>query len=580
MRYILALTIIITSMLVIAPSRTAVAHTLPLESAAVILPQEAATPTPSPTPDQEKERLEREKDLATLRKDKAEADKAAAEARKAEMEAKFPKPTTSPLEGKTTVEGAVIESQMISYVSLGKAADRIIEKIKDNWIETDSSGKAQVLNKNLAIYNERDINLMLSYKVANAQIDLIQLGYTKLLTSTSTVTPCSKATAEGMPGKGPETLALSAAESFLGAFVDMTALLRTNVEIKGQTFVIDEGPLAAEVLRAAKDEKGIKGNLYYPYVFPPNLSATDEFKLLAHLEDVHKLRILAEKLLGDLAKTSKDLSDANDKIKQLKESIEKTIPKQMADAIAAAGNIIKANCRKLSADVDGIKNLPLDPTNTQPLHLQSEAMVKLIEKARVSCRQMDPDKLEQLLGLSDMIVKLGKQLDKANQDLPKANQDEKELECKLRDLESKLDLGTITDPTDPDEVKEHADTAVARLKALNAQFDSLVNAMTQADAGGANMLTNYLRIEKLNSALPVADSYWLVLKVINAGGNNRIKTNLLVDIFTGGNRVSHSGGVIVQYHLFDSDGISKSSGTISEYAGYVRASKVREMTQK
>lgn len=526
--------------------------------------QETPAPTPSPTPDAEKERLEREKDLATLKKDKAEADKAAAEARKAEMEADFPKPATTPLEGKTTVEGAVIESQMISYVSLRKAADRIIANIKSNF--------ATGSNKTLAIYNERDVNLMLSYKVATEQIKLLGLGYKNLLTPTTTVKPCTKAVAQGMPGDLPATLALNVAESFLGAFVDMTALLRTNVEIKGQTFVIDESPLVAEVFRAAKESSpalGIK-ELYYPYVFPPHLNSAGDFQILAQLEEVHKERIVAEKLLGDLAKTSKDLSDKIGAIKQLTESIGKTIPKQTADAIAAAGNIIKANCHKLSADVDGIKALPAGS--------QGDAMVKLIEKARVNCYQMAPDKLEQLLGLSDTIATLGKQLSKAGQDKATAEKDEKELECKLRDLESKLDLGTITDPTDPDEVKEHADAAAARLKALNTQFDNLVNAMTQADTNGANMLTNYLRVEKMNDALPTASSYWLVLKVINAGGNNRIKTNLLVDIFTGGNRVSHSGGVIVGYHLFDSNGISMASGTVSEYTGYIKAGKVRKIT--
>ena len=73
-------------------------------------------------------------------------------------------------------------------------------------------------------------------------------------------------------------------------------------------------------------------------------------------------------------------------------------------------------------------------------------------------------------------------------------------------------------------------------------------------------------------------SYWLLLKVINAGGNNRIKTNLLVDIFTGGNRISHSGGVIIQYQLFDRSGQSVESGTVSDYTDYIKANKVSDLT--
>ncbi len=57
------------------------------------------------------------------------------------------------------------------------------------------------------------------------------------------------------------------AKSFLGAFVDLTALLRTNVDIKGQSFDIDEVPLVSEVFRAARCRYGNSVALYYPGVF-------------------------------------------------------------------------------------------------------------------------------------------------------------------------------------------------------------------------------------------------------------------------------------------------------------------------
>jgi hypothetical protein len=178
-----------------------------------------------------------------------------------------------------------------------------------------------------------------------------------------------------------------------------------------------------------------------------------------------------------------------------------------------------------------------------------------------------------LLGLSDTLAQLGKDLSEAEGKLQKAKDAEDLLTKKLLNLENNLDLGTIADPTDLDQVKEHADTAIFRLDAINSQFDGLIEALTKADPGGSNTLTNYIRIERLLSVLG-AEDFWLQLKVINAGGNNRIKTNLLVDIFRGGNRVSHSGGVIVQYHLFASDGRSVASGTASSYEGYVNASKI------
>jgi hypothetical protein len=97
-----------------------------------------------------------------------------------------------------------------------------------------------------------------------------------------------------------------------------------------------------------------------------------------------------------------------------------------------------------------------------------------------------------------------------------------------------------------------------------------------------NPLTSYIKAETMLSALKGAegndtDFYWLQLKVLKAGGNNRIKTNLLVDIFTGGNRVSHSGGTIVEYILFDRNGKSVVSDIITDYSGYVKANKVKQL---
>lgn len=555
--------------------------------------QDGPTPSPSATPDAEKERLQREADLATLKKTKAEADKAAAEARKAEFEATFPKPTSSPLEGKTTVEGAVIESQMISYVSLARAANRIVEAIKGVRVDNNP-----INIRKLAIYNERDVNLMLSYKVANTQTDGIRQSYCSLLSPAATVNIKTNSGAlvcpTPPPGPAPDINAaqpspaapvapLAIAQSFLGAFVDLTALLRTNVEIKGQTFVIDEGPLVAEVFRAARratpDGLPATAQLYYPYVFPPNVNTSQGSELLARLEAVHRLRVRAEEIVDDLTTTSNELGAVNDKIDALNESIDKTIPKQTADAITTSGNIIKANCRRLTGDVDEIKTLPADQ--------RGDAMVRLIEKARRICQRMDKDKLEELLGLSDTIQQLEKSLSKAKDDLDKATTKQGDLESHLKDIEALLDPGALIfihipgqkDEDDPEQARERIASAVARLNAVNAQFDSFVNSLVQADASGVNPLTNYIRIESLFSAVPPDDgSYWLQLKVINAGGNNRIKTNLLVDIFTGGNRVSHSGGVIVQYNLFDSNGRSVGSDTIADYTNYIKANKVHGVT--
>ncbi|HYW73257.1 MAG TPA: hypothetical protein VE961_19710 [Pyrinomonadaceae bacterium] len=554
------------------------------------------TPTPTPSPDPEKDRLQREADLATLKKTKAVADKDAEQARMDELTARFPKPTTSPLEGKTTVEGAVIESQMVSYVSLARAADRIVERIKGNFNH----------GENLAVYNEQDVNLILNYKVATSQIDaLVNFGYCKILTANVTNGICPTGAAKA-PHIGAIPLAgvLPIAQSFLGAFVDFTALLRTNVEIKGQTFAIDEAPLVAEIFRSAKglnpsfepvltkaeDIANYKsahgfpqpGNFYYPYVFPPDINLDRGSELLQRLEDVHKLRGDAQEIIDAIQTDSDDIDKSTAKIKDLQTTINQTLPKQSADTVALVGTLIQANCRPLSSDVATIE--------TEAPPNQSDDMVKLIAKVSAKCPKIDSDKLAQILGLGNTLTDTSKALAKAKTDLGDAQTKEKtaegDLTTQLRNLQlnikhSATPAGQPPPQPTADQIKEAATAAVAQLKQINTQFDNLVTSLLQSQPGTTNPLTNYIKVERLNAALSTDKTnkaYWLQVKVINAGGNNRVKSNLIVDIFTGGNRLSHSGGVIVEYHLFDVDGKSIDSGTVSDYTDYIKADKIHEMT--
>src|SRR5215216_4189318 len=169
----------------------------------------AQEPAPSQPPKSpEVQRLEEEKTQAVLRQQIAEA-------RKAELAARFPAPTSTPLAGTTTInDNAIIESHMMAYISMAKAGNRIVAAIKQ---------KAPNM-KDLAIYNERDVNLLLAYKVATGQVDALSTQFCKI------ICPAAPPSISAAP--------LAIAESFLGGFVDLTAFLRTNVEIKGESFDI------------------------------------------------------------------------------------------------------------------------------------------------------------------------------------------------------------------------------------------------------------------------------------------------------------------------------------------------------
>jgi hypothetical protein len=101
------------------------------------------------------------------------------------------------------------------------------------------------------------------------------------------------------------------------------------------------------------------------------------------------------------------------------------------------------------------------------------------------------------------------------------------------------------------------------------------------DKAKPNFLTAYLRVEKIYQLVRKVDGgYWLEIKAIKAGGTTRVKTNLIVDVFNGGNRVSHSGGSVVEYHLYDKDGFSVLSGIVPDYIPYTKPKKIPNLMDK
>lgn len=508
---------------------------------------QAQTPTPTPTPSPKSEEVKR------LEEEKAQLDlqKGIAEDEKAIRDAKFPKPTTTPLAGTTTVsDGAVIESQMVAFVSMARAANKLVSALKKRPGEI----------KNLAIFNEGDVKLLLSYKVADKQLEMLRQRYGRLLAD-SVVAECLP-TPSPSPSPGIEAFlpaGLDIAKSFLGSFVDLTALLRTNVEIKGQSFDIDEAPLVSEVFRAARCQYPDGINLFYPAVFPPDIDPQKEYEILEKLEELHCLRISAGKLIGDIEENQTDINESEAKVKTIAATIGQTEDAKK-EAQTQLRLLIRAHCKNVSQ-------------NDQTLDEQL-ARFGLSGWLTRFCSKLPADQRERLFVLDDHIKEIIGQLPKLQAKLDAENINLGELKKKQEDLWQKLQVGINN--------KEAADDVAAQIKGLNEQFDKFIASLIQTEtATGVNQLTTFIKAENLKTALPFADpavSYWLQLKVIKAGGNNRIKTNLLWDIFTGGNRVSHSGGAIVEYILYDTTGKSVASDTMTEYTNYIKASKVKNLS--
>jgi hypothetical protein len=524
-------------------ARAAAVALLLLLAVAADVGAQNAPPMPAPAPKSaEVLKLEEEKAQAELRK-------AIAEANKATLEAQFPKPTTTPLAGTTTVEGAVIESQMVSYERLAVAANKLVKQLK--------CVKPGI--KTLIVYNEREVNLILSYRVALNQLELMKMGYGQLIEPKPATCPKPETGSvrfrlESLEPKATSALVgpiplMTLATSIFGSFVDLTALLRTNVEVKGQSFDIEEAALVSEVFRAANAKDGLGAPLFYPAIFPPNLDfKVDEIKsdFLTRLDSLNNLKAYAEGLADALEAAQKGIKKAETSIENLKASVEGlTARKREAEA-------------KLS-DLEKIYGSSQAGNRRQ--------------------RRIPPEKLEVMLELRRTIGGLQKQLDeilnKPDGKLARAEAERDRLKAELKCLLSKL-KPELQDP-------EKLEDTLAKLRAKNEQFAKFVEALVKADnLSGLNSLTSYIKVENVLAALKgaaseEADFYWLQLKVLKAGGNNRVKTNLVVDVFTGGNRLSHSGGAVVEYILFDRNGKSVASDILTEYSGYVKADKIKNL---
>jgi hypothetical protein len=500
----------------------------------------AATPTPKSP---EVLKLEEEKAQAELRK-------AIAEANKAELEAKFPKPSTTPLDGKTTVEGELIEPRVVAYNSLAFAANQLVQQLKD----------ARLGIKTLVIYNERDVNLLLSYKVALNQLELMNQGYDQMVLREPP--PCPGATPDpellrlesrGVQAREALTASvagMSVARSLFGSFVDLTALLRTSVEVKGQLFDIDEPVLVSEVFRAAKASDGLTGvALFYPSVFPPNLDfdvAQINSIFLGKLDALNQRKAYAEGLSDALEENQQEILKTKTSIENLEASVR-----------ALTGR--KQDAQEKLTDLVEIYG---DPDASGPRH-----------------RRIPPEKLEVMKELKRAIAKMDADLDEIQRPgdgkLAQVNQKLRRLTSTRACLLSKLQPNF----QDPDKL----DDTIARLRAKNDQFAKFVEALVKADlTTGLNSLTSYIKAENILAALKGPQGqdrnfYWLQLKVVKAGGNNRIKTNPVIDVFTGGNRLFHSGGAVVEYILFDPDGRSVAADTITQYSSYIKSGKVKRL---
>jgi hypothetical protein len=111
------------------------------------------------------------------------------------------------------------------------------------------------------------------------------------------------------------------------------------------------------------------------------------------------------------------------------------------------------------------------------------------------------------------------------------------------------------------------DPIITRLNDLNKKADEFISIISKPDT-----LAALAKGASTAKALAASDSYVLLLKT-EGGGSNRTRRNLFF-----GSRLRHSGGAIVNYILFNTQGEIVTSNTLYYHTGYVRVRTNQPLT--
>jgi hypothetical protein len=422
----------------------------------------------------------------------------------------------TPLEGKATgVKDIFMEVEMQSYKAVSRVTDKIACDIKTK-IPSAS---------NIILYRPEDYNQWRNYKLMHPVLDQqlvdLQTRYDTYLNNPATAQP---ALIPGLGGIADVTAALK-------AFVGLVSFLRTDIEFEARAVTIDEMALRSGMLKSiraiypATDAKTCKNvtaatspALFDPSVFSPTISESGNFES-ATLEKIKNLY----------------LSKA-----RAEEAV------RLFDVLMVEIESVKKAETEAKNTLAGLKVIiATNPT----LIAQLDAQIK---------QTKDPERKKELIAARD---KAFKDLEKAKENKPTAEADLQDLTARKKALEAQV--------TDVLKLK------IAGLRQANADFNQFLTNFTKLDpTTGSSPLAQYIKAENLDGILARDETYWLQIKPVKAGGNNRVRKNLVRFII--GPDISHSGGFIAQFMLGNKKGEVILSNTEGNYLKYTKADKIQQ----
>lgn len=136
----------------------------------------------------------------------------------------------------------------------------------------------------------------------------------------------------------------------------------------------------------------------------------------------------------------------------------------------------------------------------------------------------------------------------------------------------KEDIGLQVTPPNPETKKTTTTTTIVPPTTTVDETVVVIPATSQTQ----NPVTffDYLKTEEILNLMNNNNIFWIKIKNIKAGGNMRVKSNPLIDIFRGGSSIKFSGGSIAYYYIFDNKGTIVLSGNVYGYVPYKKSSQV------
>jgi hypothetical protein len=499
------------------------------------------TPTPSPTPTEEELRLQEERKLLLLKKDIEEAKKAIRDAQPQPKEP--PAPTATPLAGDATLsEGVRLETEIVSYNSVSRAAEEIAATIISRLTlkATDSDNKPHHAEsdkptlpplQNIAIYDAQVVKDWRFYKALYPAFE----GQVRDLINQYIDALPKKESAQKFPLNRPmrELMktadvagALATGTNILKSAIDLLALFRTDTKIEGKQVTVNQNALVAELLGALKrNDRSL--SLYYPGMFPPRRpncpgEAKDlEGKTIDKCSEGSTVLILIGELFSYKA-------DAEAVIKKAQEDKEQSV-QGIKPTLDDIGKLNKKLARVIELQAILVNLREALMTETDP---------NVIKRVNLVIARLTAEKEQ--LGIKE------------------------DLEARIKALKESI--------KDTQTAIQALDKKIETLTDLNARFQKFVDDFVKVDSNGMNALAVLVKSEDIDNALKEAGSYWVEIQSVTAGGNNRTRKNLL-RYFTGP-KIDHSGGVVVEYAVYDKSGAVVYSDKVSCYGGYVEPKKI------